>query len=614
VLVGALLVAGCGKDFTELRGQVPEPPPGESPESEVGTLDAGIADAGDAGGRDGGLPDAEVPVAVDVPFVLPQGITQLPAKLELAGDWRLVEAFPGISFDDPVALIAVPRTNRFIVSEREGKVYSFENRPDVTEKRLVLDLSGQNQGENDSGLLGIVCHPEFALPGSSNAQYLYVHYAFRPSPIVGRTPSASTSTNSRLSRFTVDLQTLVADPASELVLIDQQDQSIWHQGGALMFHPGDGFLYLTVGDEGGSRCQYGNCQRIDKDLFSGVLRIDVDQKGGNVSHPIPRQPETGATQGYFIPNDNPFVGQAGVLEEFYALGLRNTYRMTYDPVDDLVWMGEVGQESREEIDVLAPGANYQWNVFEGTLSAFGAMPETPLGVWTDPVLDFDRRQLLTIIGGYVYRGQRFPALQGKYVFADWSRGNIFALPYVRTGGQLQLGELEFLMTAEFRNRENGITSFGVDEAGELYVLALGADSKIQRFEFGGTRLNAPRQLSEVGVFADLATLAPAESLAAYSVQSPLWSDGAQKQRWVALPEHQQVDFAPVGPWQFPQGTVFVKHFALALDERQPDVLTRLETRLLVSGAEQAFYGLTSKRNAEGSDAELVARSKADTPP
>lgn len=251
-----------------------------------------------------------------IPFILPEGITQLPAKLALAADWRLVQAFPGISFDDPVALIEAPRTGQLFVSEREGRVYAFENRADVTEKRLVLDLSGQNQGENDSGLLGIACHPEFGQVGSSNAGYLYAHYPFREPPIVGRPPPASTPTLSRLSRFTVDLQTLVADPASELVLIDQRDQSIWHQGGALFFHPGDGFLYLTVGDEGGSRCQYGNCQRIDKDLFSGVLRIDVDQRGGGVSHPIPRQPETGATQGYFIPNDNPFVGQPGVLEEF----------------------------------------------------------------------------------------------------------------------------------------------------------------------------------------------------------------------------------------------------------------------------------------------------------
>lgn len=100
------------------------------------------------------------------------------------------------------------------------------------------------------------------------------------------------------------------------------------------------------------------------------------------------------------------------------------------------------------------------------------MPEPPLGIWTDPVIDFNRREALSIIGGYVYRGERLPTLQGKYVFADFSRGRIWALPYTRAGGQLKLGELEYMLTAEFRNRENGITSFGVDDAGELYVLRM----------------------------------------------------------------------------------------------------------------------------------------------
>ncbi len=436
---------------------------------------------------DDGLPPSREPDAGSIPdagrpLPLPAGIADLPARLELASSWRLVEAFPGIGFDDPVALVEAPGTGFLFVSEREGKLYAFENREAVSEKRLVLDLSGQNQGENDSGLLGVAFHPEFGQPASDSRSYLYVHYAFRESPIVGRPPPVNTRTRSRLSRFSLNLDTLVADPASELVLIDQDDDSIWHQGGALFFHPGDGFLYLSVGDEGSGFCRLGNCQRIDRDLFSGILRLDVDQRGGDVSHPVPRQPETGRTQGYFIPNDNPFVGQPGVLEEFYALGLRNPYRVTHDPVDDIVWIAEVGQEGREELDVLAPGANYQWNVFEGTLPSQGATPEVPVGVWTPPVLELNRQQALSIIGGYVYRGARLRSLIGKYIFADFSRGRIWALPYQAQGGNVELGELELLMTATFRDRVNGITSFGVDGSGELYLLTLGAGATIQKLE------------------------------------------------------------------------------------------------------------------------------------
>jgi uncharacterized repeat protein (TIGR03806 family) len=594
-----LLLCACGTDTTLLTPELADPivlPPED---------DAGVvADAAtwDAGPLDAGPPPRRPPN----PFRLAEGLAQLPARLELSADWRLVEAFPGVSFDDPVALIEAPGTGQLLVAEREGRLYAFERRTGVTEKRLMLDLSSQNQGENDSGLLGIACHPEFARAGSENARYLYAHYAFRASPIVGRTPPVFTATRSRLSRFTVDLDTMLVDPASELVLIDQEDESVWHQGGALFFHPGDGFLYLSVGDEGGGDCQLRNCQRINRDLFSGVLRIDVDRRGGDVSHAIVRQPQSGTTQAYFIPNDNPFVGQPGVLEEFYAIGLRNAYRMTHDPVDDLVWLGEVGQEGREELNLLAPGANYQWNVYEGTLQGPGTEPAVVIGNWTAPLLELDRRQALTIIGGYVYRGQRLPALQGKYVFADFSRGRIWALPYELDAGQVQLGELQLLMTAEFRNRENGITSFGVDLANELYVLTLGKSSKIQRLESAGTPSNAPTLLSDVGVFTDLPNLKPAASLVAYSVQSPLWSDGADKQRWVALPAHETVDFTPSGPWHFPVGTVFVKHFSMALDERRPAELKRLETRLLVAAADAGFYGLTYRWNAQGDDAELVA--------
>ncbi|HWO08850.1 MAG TPA: PQQ-dependent sugar dehydrogenase, partial [Polyangiaceae bacterium] len=295
----------------------------------------------------------------------------------------------------------------------------------------------------------------------------------------------------------------------------------------------------------------------------------------------------------------------GVLEEFYAIGLRNPYRVTHDPVDDIVWIGEVGQEGREELDILAPGANYQWNVFEGTLRSSGALPESPLGVWTGPLLELDRRTALSLIGGYVYRGTRLRSLRGKYVFADFSRGRIWALPYQAQAGTVQIGELELLMTSTFRDRVNGITSFGVDSTGELYLLTLGAGAKIQELEEDNAVLNAPRSLRDTHVFRDVESLEPQPSLVHYSVQSPLWSDGAAKQRWMGLPEGQAIEFSASGPWSFPEGTVFVKQFDLALDEREPSRLTRLETRLLVAGAGGEYYGMTYRWNTAGTDAELV---------
>lgn len=539
----------------------------------------------------------------------------LPQTLEAAPPgWILEEAFGGLTFDDPLSLQEAPGTGYLFVTEREGRIYAFRNEASATTKILSLDLSDRNQGENDSGVQSLTFHPEFGREGSPNRSYVYVAYAFSADPIVARTPPRGTRTSSRLSRFSVDLDTFVIDPASEVILIDQQDQSVWHQGGAAFFGPDDGFLYLSVGDEGLDSCQLGNCQRIDNDLFSGVLRIDVDQRGGEVSHPIRVQPRTGVTANYFIPNDNPFVGRPGALEEFYALGLRSPHRMTHDPVDRITWIGEVGQTTHEELNVLQPGANYQWNVLEGIAFPGGLeMPAEPLGVWTGPTLELSRAEAASVIGGYVYRGSRLPDLYGKYIFGDFVFGSIWALSYTYDGERADVTDLELLASTEFIDRTDGITSFGVDAAGELYVLTLGAESKIMRLERTTGFSNAPRRLSETGVFADTASqvLEAAPGFVPYDVAAPLWSDGASKQRWVSVPDGAALGYSATGSWSFPEGTVLVKHFELALDEARPTEKRRLETRVLVHGAGELYYGLTYRWNAAGTDAELVLEGQTE---
>ncbi|HWO10637.1 MAG TPA: hypothetical protein VNN80_14190, partial [Polyangiaceae bacterium] len=154
------------------------------------------------------------------------GLERLPERLTLPAKFRLVPAFPNISFDDPVALLEAPGTERLVVAERTGKVFAFDNRADVSTKHLVLDLSRHVQGNIDSGLLSVAFHPEFGRADSPNRGHMYVHYAFSEAPIKGREPPAGTPTRSRLSRFTLDVGSLVADPASELVLIDQNDESL----------------------------------------------------------------------------------------------------------------------------------------------------------------------------------------------------------------------------------------------------------------------------------------------------------------------------------------------------------------------------------------------------
>jgi uncharacterized repeat protein (TIGR03806 family) len=536
-----------------------------------------------------------------------------PDVLELAAPgWIPVLAFPALpTFNYPTVLEPVPGTDRLFVVELNGRIYAIDNDRAATEKRLVLDITDRCQG-NDMGVLGMAFHPEFNQPNSPNRGYIYLHYPYSEAPI-DTVPHPTIPTISRLSRFTVDLETLQIDAASELVLIDQYDENTYHQGGPLFFHPDDGFLYYAVGDEGLHDCILDNCQIINKDLFSGVLRIDVDMRGGDVSHPIPRQPETGTTANYYIPNDNPFVGMPGVLEEFYAIGLRSPHRMTHDAVDNITWIGDVEEMRIEELNVLQKGANYQWALLEGPLQVFDRqIPANPLGIWTGPVLTEEVLEGASITGGYVYRGTNNPSLYGKYIFTDFVTGRIHALSYSYDGNRVSNLELELLLASEF-SRASGIIGFGVDQDNELYLLPAGTVARI--YTLGRTEgfSNVPAKLSETGVFVDTASpeLQVNPGLITYEVQSPLWTDGAEKKRWVSIPDGETAAFSETGKWSFPDGTVFVKHFELVLNESHPEIKRRLETRILVKGSGSEFYGLTYKWNESGTDADLLLERQVE---
>jgi glucose/arabinose dehydrogenase len=525
--------------------------------------------------------------------------------------WTTEVAFPALTFNDPVFLIPEPGKNRLWVNEREGRILSFEAVESVAEARVVLDLRDQTQGDSDAGMLSMAFHPRYAEPEAAEYGWIYVAYAYREHTEVEPLPPLQF----RLSRFVVDMATGTADPAGELVLIEQLDQHLWHQGGAILFHPRDGYLYITLGDEGGGRCVYGNCQRIDRDLFAGVLRIDVDC--GPASHPIPRQPDTGTTAHYCIPDDNPFVGMPGVLEEFYALGLRSPHRMTHDPVDDLIWIGEVGQATREELDVLRRGANYQWNILEGNavFSEDGQPPVPLIGEWTPPVLDYGRTTGGTVIGGYVYRGTAMPELRGRYIYGDFLSGRIWALSYRVDDGEVTADENRELAQTEFRGRTNGITSLGLDAAGEVYILTLGEAAQLHRLIAADIDPGElPRTLSATGLFTDLTNLTPIPALIPYDVRTPLWSDGTRKRRWMSIPTPWRIGWSADGHWQLPAGSVLVKHFELPVVATDPSVVRRLETRVLVVRPDKVVYGLTYKWRADGSDADLLTKGLLEQVP
>jgi uncharacterized repeat protein (TIGR03806 family) len=521
----------------------------------------------------------------------------------LSGNWSTVVAFSNLTFVNAVGLAPVPGTNRLIVWEREGRIYSFENNASTSAKTLVLNITNQCQGWDDSGLLGVAFHP-----GYLTNRYLFCWYTWvTPGTVLGnqnQRPPTSTPNRMRLARFTLDANG-VAIPGSETVFIDQNATTVWHEGGGMFFHPDNGFLYITIGDDAVGA----HNQRINVSLFSGVIRIDVDRRGGAISHAPPRQPQNGVTANYFIPNDNPFVGQANVLEEFFCIGLRSPHRMTIDPVSRRIFIGDVGAGSREEISIIEPGEsglNFQWDRIEGYN---GDLTPPYIGVNKRPAIDYSHSEGFAVIGGYVYRGTEFAAdLGGRYLFGDNGSKRVWVL-----NEGTQPGTKTLLATVPPGSGPNpgndyvGLSSFGLDHQGELYMCQMSSlGGRIYKLQRGGpTNRPLPRLLSQTGAFTNTPALGAAPGLIPYDVASPLWSDGALKSRWMAIPTNTQIAYSPTGEWTFAQGSVFVKHFELSVNDTNPALRRRLETRLLVRDTNGYVYGATYKWRPDQLEADLL---------
>ncbi len=532
----------------------------------------------------------------------------------ISGNWTAVVAFTNFVFTNSVGLTHVPDSDLLCVWEREGRIWFFQNSPGATEKKLVLDLHNQCQGWDDSGLLGVAFHPGFA-----TNHLMFVYYTWvKPGTVVGDpytrpNPVLPNTYHDRLERYTLDADN-IAQPDSVKIFVDLTNQTVWHHGGGIFFHPVNGLLYWTDGDNSVSD----NDQFINKSLYSGVFRIDVDCRGGDFSHPPPRQPLNGFTANYYIPNDNPFVGQSNVLEEFFCLGLRSPHRMTIDPVTGRIFIGDVGESSREEIDSINPGEsglNFQWNYCEGNL---GQMKSPFIGISRGPVLDYPHTDGRAVIGGYVYRGKQFAAdLGGKYIFGDNVFRTIWALDETATPPKKTLLCVMPKGTGPNSGTDyTGLSSFGTDAEGELYFCQMSSvGGSIYRLQRGGPpppKKVLPKVLSGTGIFADTANMQPADFLVPYGVNSPFWSDGAVKKRWVALPKDSKINFSVDGEWKFPEGTVFVKNFSLPVDDTNPGILRRLETRLLIRDSSGGVYGASYKWRADNSDADLVMAGTNET--
>lgn len=381
------------------------------------------------------------PLCIYIFLLLSPACTNSNGNDEPLDTYEIEGAFPNLSFTRPVDFQhAGDNSNRIFVVEQAGVISVFPNNSNAASKKTFLDIKDRvNDSGNEEGLLGLAFHPDYETNG-----YFYVNY------------TASDPRRTVISRFTVSTGDAdAADAGSEHIILEFDQPYSNHNGGQISFGP-DGFLYIAAGDGGSGGDPDENGQNRAT-LLGKILRIDVNhQEDGNE---------------YAIPADNPFKNNtSGYREEIYAYGLRNPWRFSFDVPTNRLWAGDVGQSAFEEIDIIEKGGNYGWDVMEGNHCYEPSSGCNQTGL-KKPVWEYGRDLGISVTGGFVYRGSTHTQLKGKYIYADFGSGRIWALNVSNINQPVN----SLLLQADFN-----IASFGVDQANELYLCSF--DDKIYKLK------------------------------------------------------------------------------------------------------------------------------------
>lgn len=482
--------------------------------------------------------------------------------------YQLVRAFSQVSFKEPVFIAQDPTSERFFVAEHGGKILSFQPDDPDGKKDVFVDINRR--------IYAFSFHPKYA----ENGQV----FIFSPTD-----PKIKGDQLSRVSRYTLEKGSNPPklDPDSEEIIIEWPAGG--HNGGEAIIGP-DGYLYISNGDSTGGSDRINTGQGVD-DLLSVMMRLDVEN------------PDPG--RNYSIPPDNPFVNTPGARPEIWAYGYRNPWRFSFDPVTGRPWVGDVGQDIWEMIELSYAGANHGWSVREGShpFHPKNEIGPTPL---TDPIVEHHHTECRSITGGYVYQGDKFPELKGAYIYGDYQYGKMWGLRY-------DYDKEEVTWHEELVDSAFMLSSFGVSRDGNFYGLDYTSGGIVRLEKSPPPDPNAPpfpRKLSETGLFESVEDFKIAPGVIPYEINAPFWSDNAIKERFFALPGDGKISIKGDRAWAFDDGAVTVKSFALELEPGNPASRKRVETRVVLK-QDDHWVGYTYAWNDEQTDADLVEAGGLD---
>lgn len=520
--------------------------------------------------------------------------------------FRTVKAFPKLKLNFPIFGAHVPGSDWLLagIQPKSGvpcALIRFKDNPEVEAFETLLELP-------ETTAYNVSFHPKFSENG-----FLYIGSSGPASP--GFVPQSAERfelfkhKTVRVTRYRMDPKTFELDPKSAAIIIEWESNG--HNGGDMVFG-NDGMLYVTSGDGTSDSDLIETGQGLDH-LLSKLMRIDVDH------------PDSGKM--YSVPKDNPFVGVKDARPETWAYGFRNPWRVTCDPKTGDIWVGNNGQDLWEQAYRVERGANYGWSVMEGSHVFYAERKAGPTP-FVKPTVEHSHSEARSLTGGVVYHGEKLPELRGAYIYGDHSTGKIWG---VKHDGK-QVTYHRELVDTPFR-----ITHFCLDSHGELLVLDHQGEDKgnmyyletnpaatvartptSERPDLGvrtTTTHEFPRRLSESGLFASVKEHAMQPGVIPFSVNAPLWSDGAHKARWLAIPHDPErkappIDMSGNRGWNVPDDTVLVKSFALDLEAGKPESRRWIETRFLVK-QEGEWFGYSYEWNDEQTDGVLVAKEGKD---